>query len=130
MKPDVTSRISTQLASRSSRRAFLSLASASALTVGFWLTGSGISYASHINGCADCNGGPCPTCFSPVPACTTCRDGCSGGGCASGYSTSGTWWCCIGGCQIVCSECKGPSEGCCHCFTYNGVSCDGTPCAC
>ncbi len=131
----MTEVVARGLARKSSRRQFFKFMSASSLGTGLALTGSDASLATVL-ACAGCGGGPCNPCFSPHPPCSVrgkvCRGCAQGGGCPSGCSTTGEWFCCTGllACEQRCSECSCPL-GCCHCFTTTNVSCiAGVPCLC
>jgi len=127
---EVAERIARRLASRSSRRGFLKLLSGSALSAGLALTGS--TQAARAGGCVSCGSGPCNPCVSPYASCNSmgklCKSCQSGGGCPTGCSTSGEWWCCTNGCRQRCSECS-CSVGCCHCFVRTNITC-GQSCNC
>jgi hypothetical protein len=133
----LTARVAGGLARKSSRRHFLKFATASSLGTGLFLTRTGISLGT-ITSCVGCAGGPCPDCASPAPTCDSIGRSCpqptgcpsAGGGCPSGCTTTGEWFCCKNSCTVRCSECS-CTEGCCHCFTTIwGQSCGGGQCPC
>lgn len=122
--------VAVRLARRSSRRQFLHLSGSAALGTGLALTFSGVSLASTLAPCYSCQGGSGP-CVSSAPRCAQCRSGCLGGGCAAGYDGRGSWYACVNGCQVRCTECCKPGVGGCHCFTYTGRECQqGGNCFC
>jgi hypothetical protein len=144
---DLTGKAAQALARKSSRRQFFKFMAAGSLGTGLFLTRTGISAAS-IAGCVGCGGGPCNDCWSPAPVCDQlsptaylCKTCLQGGGCPTGCSTSGEWFCCVTGtvCRQRCSECNCPG-GCnnaaCHCFTMLNIPCtprlhsDDDPCKC
>jgi hypothetical protein len=148
---DLTGKAAQALARRSSRRQFFKFMAAGSLGTGLFLTRTGISVGSvDGNYCVGCGGGPCNPCWSPAIVCDQlsptaypCKTCMQGGGCPTGCSTSGEWFCCqvdTGSiCRRRCSECNCPS-GCnnrsCHCFTDLNIPCtprlhsEDQPCAC
>jgi hypothetical protein len=138
---DLVSQAAQRLARRSSRRQFFKLLGAGSLGAGLFLTRTDVSLGA-VSGCVGCGGGPCNPCFSPVGECSqvtqgqyTCKSCRVGGGCPTGCSTSGEWFCCLtggprAGCRFRCSECNCPS-GCanpsCYCFTDLPISCTAGP---
>jgi hypothetical protein len=144
---DLTGKAAQALARRSSRRQFFKFMAAGSLGTGLFLTRTGISVGA-VNGCVGCGGGPCNPCWSPVGICDQlsstaypCKTCQQGGGCPTGCSTSGEWFCCVTGtvCRQRCSECNCPT-GCnnaaCHCFTMLNIPCtpglhsEDQPCKC
>jgi hypothetical protein len=133
--PDIVVKASEVLARRSSRRQLLKFMTASSLGAGLFFTRTGVTLGSH-TACVGCGGGPCNPCYSPAPACSSigkqCRDTCSGGGCPSGCTTLGEWYCCHSSvkCRVRCSECR--CAHCCHCFVIVKSPCGGrtVPCPC
>lgn len=147
---NIASHAARKLARRSSRRQFFKLLGAGSLGAGLFLTRTDVSLGA-ITGCVGCGGGPCNPCFSPVGECSavtggqyTCKSCGVGGGCPTGCSTGGEWFCCLtggarAGCRFRCSECNCPS-GCqnpsCYCFTDLPMPCqprrgsDDQPCTC
>ena len=127
---DLSGKAAHALARKSSRRQFFKFLAAGSLGTGLFLTGTKVSLGA-ITGCVGCGGGPCNPCGSPAPICTglypckTCQEG---GGCPTGCTTSGEWFCCLTGteCRQRCSECNCPG-GCdspaCHCFTRLNIPC-------
>jgi hypothetical protein len=144
---DLAGKAAQALARKSSRRQFFKFMAAGSLGTGLFLTRTGVS-AGAVSYCVGCGGGPCNDCWSPAPLCDQlsptaypCKTCLQGGGCPTGCSTSGEWFCCVTGtvCRQRCSECNCPS-GCanaaCHCFTMLNIPCtprlhsDDQPCAC
>jgi hypothetical protein len=147
---DIASHAARRLARRSSRRQFFKLLGAGSLGAGLFLTRTDVSLGA-ITGCVGCGGGPCNPCFSPVGECSVvtggtyiCKSCQIGGGCPTGCSTGGEWFCCLtggarAGCRFRCSECNCPS-GCsnpsCYCFTNLPMPCQprqhsgDQPCTC
>ena len=124
----VVARAADALAKKSSRRQFFKFMTATSLGTGLYLTRSGVSLGG-ITACAGC-GGPTCDCGSPHPTCSNCPGpicGGGGGGCPSGCTNTGEWYCCINGCVKRCSECD--CGTCCHCFILTGATCGGAcPC--
>lgn len=125
---DLSTIVADRLAARSSRRHMLRLAGGAALGTGLALTGSGVALASTEAACVGCSGGT--ECHSPVPVCSNCPDGCSGGACPWGCSISGSWTICSSCCKVRCLECCCSGSGC-HCFeALPYACCPGRICPC
>lgn len=125
--------LSDSLSRRASRRQVFKLMGGGALGSALALLGGSAS-AAELLSCSGCPGGPCNPCVAGNPTnCdnTTmkCHDFCFGGGCPTGCSTGGEWFCCVSGCRWRCSECTCPSF-CCHCFGPIGTKCGALQCPC
>ncbi len=134
---DLAGKAAHALARKSSRRQFFKFLGASSLGAGLFLTRTDVSLGA-VSTCVGCGGGPCNPCWSPATLCDNlnppypCKTCQEGGGCPTGCSTSGEWFCCLTGtvCRQRCSECNCPT-GCaspaCHCFTLTRIPCTPRP---
>lgn len=128
---DLAGKTAHALARKSSRRQFFKFLAAGSLGAGLFLTRTDVSLGSVLF-CVGCGGGPCNPCGSPVGPCDDigypCKSCQKGGGCPTGCTTSGEWFCCLTGtvCRQRCSECNCPG-GCdtaaCACFTRLNIPC-------
>ena len=124
---NISYKVSQGLAQRSSRRQFFKLLSGTALGTGLWLSRTDVSLGA-ITACSGCST-VCNPCVSPHPNCASINQNCKlcpYGGCPSGCTTTGEWYCCLTWpkCRQRCSECS-CSNGCCHCFIITNMPCAG-----